>query len=190
MAVGHANNDEGLSKTFTSHRPVEGMLPCNLPLYSRLIVRWIPAAKVSQRWRSQLRKAEHLSNAFLLALGKRRQKAAEWNRTLPSRRPKLWQRLSWTLLALRHTSLTKDLRQFGSDQSLQDRVRTFEEEWRQRSGRRHCSIPWSLNDVMSGFWAGGLFKVAGDAAQMMSPLLVKSLIQFSQRGKSIGREYR
>jgi len=28
----------------------------------------------------------------------------------------------------------------------------------------------------------GLFKVAGDAAQMMSPLLVKALIRFSQEG--------
>jgi hypothetical protein len=28
----------------------------------------------------------------------------------------------------------------------------------------------------------GLFKVAGDAAQMMSPLLIKALIRFSQEG--------
>lgn len=44
-------------------------------------------------------------------------------------------------------------------------------------------MPWALNDIMSGFWTGGLFKVAGDAAQMMSPLLVKALIQFSQEGE-------
>jgi hypothetical protein len=32
---------------------------------------------------------------------------------------------------------------------------TLEKEWRIRSGKRTASIPWALNDVVTGFWAGG-----------------------------------
>jgi ATP-binding cassette subfamily C (CFTR/MRP) protein 1 len=140
--------------------------------------------------------AEYLSEAFLSSLQRRREQADSWNRNLRNVSPTRLQRMRWTLRALRHHRLSEDLLTYGKDKTVQDRVSTFEEEWRSRSGRRSASIPWALNDVVSGFWAGGeclstflsdksgLFKVAGDAAQMMSPLLVKALIRFSQEGES------
>lgn len=93
-----------------------------------------------------------------------------------------YRRIRFVLTACRHTTFPNDLLQYGTDKTFEDRYRTLEMEWRSRSGRRSPSLAWALNDIASGFWAGGLFKVAGDAAQMMSPLLVKALIRFSQEG--------
>lgn len=141
-----------------------------------------------------LTKAEHLSEAFLSSLQRRREQADSWNRNLRNVQPGRVQRIRWTLKAIWQRRFSEDMLKYGKDQFVTDRVSTFEEEWRARSGRRSPSIPWALNDVVSGFWAGGrslypysadrlgLFKVAGDAAQMMSPLLVKALIRFSQEG--------
>lgn len=129
------------------------------------------------------REAEYLSTAFLAALLKRETAASEWNQGLAKAIPSRRKRIAWLWTALRHTALPPTVSTYGSDKTLRDRIETLEHEWRAKSGRRRASIPWALNDTMSGFWAGGLFKVAGDAAQMMSPLLVKALIQFSQEGE-------
>lgn len=45
----------------------------------------------------------------------------------------------------------------------------------------------ALNEVFGWtFWSGGVFKVVGDTSQLMSPLLVRALIQFAQeRGAAI-----
>jgi hypothetical protein len=99
--------------------------------------------------------AEYLSEAFLSSLQRRREQADGWNRNLRNVSPTRLQRMRWTLRALRLHRLSDDLLSYGKDKTVQDRVSTFEEEWRSRSGRRSASIPWALNDVVSGFWAGG-----------------------------------
>jgi hypothetical protein len=48
--------------------------------------------------------------------------------------------------------------------------------------KRHGSVAWALNDTLTGFWSGGLFKVVGDTAQLMAPLIIKQIIRFSQEG--------
>lgn len=61
------------------------------------------------------------------------------------------------MYALRHPRLSDDLLVFGNDKTFRERVSTLENEWRSRSGRRIASIPWALNDIVSGFWAGGMY---------------------------------
>ncbi|KAJ7771298.1 ABC protein [Mycena maculata] len=59
--------------------------------------------------------------------------------------------------------------------------KALEKAWREKDGRREASLAWALNDVLgSMFWRGGLFKVVSDTSQLMSPLLVKALINFAQ----------
>lgn len=139
--------------------------------------------------------AHYLSTLFVEKLGDRQRRATEWNKGLKSRRPTFKQRISWNIRAVLRRSLPKDFDKFGGRGSVKDRRQTYEEEWRRRSGMRRGSVVWALNDVMTGFWAGGkpnqrsrsdrqtgLFKVFGDTAQLMSPLLIKALINFSKEG--------
>ncbi|ORY27673.1 P-loop containing nucleoside triphosphate hydrolase protein [Naematelia encephala] len=127
------------------------------------------------------RESGNLSARFLERLAHRQQQAEAWNASLKSRRAPRISRVTWAYQALLKRSLPEDLSAFGSTGSFTERQASLENEWRQRSGRRAASITWALNDVMTGFWAGGFFKVAGDTAQLMSPLVVKSLIRFSQK---------
>ena len=49
-----------------------------------------------------------------------------------------------------------------------------EKRWRELGGRKNASLAWALNDSIKWwFWSGGVLKVVGDTAQVMSPLLVK-----------------
>ncbi|WWC87583.1 uncharacterized protein L201_002473 [Kwoniella dendrophila CBS 6074] len=89
-------------------------------------------------------------------------------------------RLSWFLQAVSHLSLPRDLATFGKVESTKLRYKALQAEWRQRSGKKRGSVTWALNDVMTGFWIGGIFKVASDVSQLMIPLLVKALINFSK----------
>ncbi|WVQ94366.1 hypothetical protein IAU59_001445 [Kwoniella sp. CBS 9459] len=127
-----------------------------------------------------LRSAEHLSERFLESLEARQKAAEEWNRQLPSRSPGAVQRLKWSAKAMTRRKLPGSYSAYGKDGSYVERRKTLEQEWRRRSGRKRGSVAWALNDVMTGFWAGGLYKVAGDTAQLMTPLLLKALINFSK----------
>ncbi|KAK4689734.1 hypothetical protein P7C73_g391, partial [Tremellales sp. Uapishka_1] len=126
------------------------------------------------------RESKLLSNKFIEALKKRQDAAATWNSNLASLSPPMRLRVFWTLYACFRWKLSSDYDAFGTSDTVQQRRATFEQEWRKRSGRKKGSVTWALNDVMTGFWAGGLFKVAGDTSQLMSPLLVKALINFSK----------
>lgn len=99
--------------------------------------------------------AEHLSKSFLEKLTERQAKAAEWNANLKSVNPGTRLRFSWWRKALLHRHLGDDMQRFGSDKTFQDRRNTLEAEWRRRSGKKRASVAWALNDVLTGFWAGG-----------------------------------
>lgn len=134
------------------------------------------------------REAEPLADAFLAAYRRRKIRAEVYNAQLLSEiRPSLRQRFGWHLrAALGHAAATNDPASgsssgLRSDRSL--RYQTYENEWRQKSGQRHASIIWALNDVLTGFWAAGLFKIFGDMCQLMVPLVTKQLILYAQRGE-------
>nr|XP_019004389.1 uncharacterized protein I203_02506 [Kwoniella mangroviensis CBS 8507]OCF67850.1 hypothetical protein I203_02506 [Kwoniella mangroviensis CBS 8507] len=111
-------------------------------------------------WKVTDHTALPLSARFLEALELRQTAAQEWNERLSTMNPSMYLKAIWFLKALRRAAI--------------------EYEWRCRSGRKHGSVAWALNDVMTGFWIGGIFKVASDVSQLMIPLLVKALINFSK----------
>ncbi|KAI6039827.1 ABC protein [Pisolithus marmoratus] len=58
----------------------------------------------------------------------------------------------------------------------------LEQHWREAGGRKHASLAWALNDVFGrSFWSGGVFKVVGDATQLMGPLVLKAIITFAEQ---------
>ncbi len=134
------------------------------------------------------REAEYLSNKFSAAFEKRRLAAAEYNARLDSPtkplQPNRRKRLAWKFRAMR-SSLPAGVSDYAPSGRLtrRQRITAMEAEWRAVSGRKKASVIWALNDVMEGFWAGGLFKVVGDTCTLMSPLVTKQLIKFSQEGE-------
>jgi hypothetical protein len=140
-----------------------------------------------------LHPAEFLSNKFIEAFERRQRKAAEYNASLDDAtnpvRPPRRKRIAWTIRSLRTNSLPAHVADFvpaentGSTLTRKQRVQAMEREWRARSGRRKASVAWTLNEIMEGFWIGGLFKVVGDTSTLMAPLLTKELIKFSQAGE-------
>ncbi|WVQ72250.1 hypothetical protein IAR50_001799 [Cryptococcus sp. DSM 104548] len=159
-------------------------------IISKLTFQWVTPIMVKgyQRplqatdlWKlDESREAQPLSTRFMEHLENRQNKAREWNQTLPTARPSKKRQLAWTFTAATRRSLGSQYTRHGSDKTFKERRATLEKEWRECSGRRHGSVTWALNDTLSGFWSGGLFKVFADTSQIMIPLLVKSLINFSK----------
>lgn len=190
-----ANYGLGLSTAASSDGFVEGELAS---LLCDTFAKSDPAARVSQMDPS--REAGHLSAKFIAAYAKREVEAAEHNARLddPTNplRPSKRLRVMWTAKALIGRSgktqasngdLSSNERSQGRSSTFGTRRASFENEWRHRSGRKSASIVWSLNDTMTGFWAGGLFKVLGDTATLMSPLLSKALIKYADSGESASK---
>ncbi|KAI0649348.1 ABC protein [Trametes meyenii] len=103
--------------------------------------------------------------------------ASEWNAQLANGeiQPSALKRAKWSLQALRGKG------------SYSERRAALEAQWREVDGRKEASLAWALNDVLGrDFWFGGLFKVVGDTAALMGPLLVKAIINF---GKSHAADY-
>lgn len=49
-----------------------------------------------------------------------------------------------------------------------------ERQWREQDGRRKASLTLAINDsVKYWFWSGGILKVSGDTATILTPLVVK-----------------
>ncbi|KAG8995314.1 hypothetical protein FRB94_009286 [Tulasnella sp. JGI-2019a] len=99
---------------------------------------------------------------------RRCERAKDWNAKLDSgeMRAPVMKRMKWTLRSL----------------GRQDRYEVYERRWREVDGRREPSLVWALNEVLGrSFWAGGFFKVIGDTAQLMGPLLSKEIITFAQK---------
>lgn len=109
---------------------------------------------VLRAW-DELISAERLSVDFLASLQRRRSQAEDWNLGLDKVEPGRRRRVRWLWIACRNRKLPRDLLSYGRDTTIRERRLTLEAEWRSRSGRRSASIPWALNDIVSGFWAGG-----------------------------------
>lgn len=140
------------------------------------------------------REASLLGNKFAEAYRKREASAKEYNARLidPMKplRPSRYRKFKWRLELATHprrrktTDLPTVKASVGSIATASGRnLQALEEEWQNGSGKRKASITMTLNDTMSGFWAGGLYKVLGDTAQLMAPLLTKALINFSKEGE-------
>ncbi|KAI4517938.1 P-loop containing nucleoside triphosphate hydrolase protein [Schizophyllum commune Loenen D] len=148
---------------------------------SQLTYQWITPLMVlgyqrtlqaSDLWKvDPSRESGHLSAVFDASWDRRILDAADYNKRLSAGEisPTLRQRLTWTLRALTTPS------HFAS------RRAAFEDEWRTNSGKKEASLAWALNDALGReFWMGGIFKVVGDTAQLMIPLIVKAIINFSR----------
>lgn len=173
-------------------------------LFSQLTYAWVTPLMVlgyqrplvaTDLWKmDESREAGLLGNKFAAAYRKREVSAKEYNARLidPVRplRPSRYRKLKWRFGLVIHprrhnsTDLPTAKPSVGLATSTRGRdLQALEEEWRNGSGKRKASITMALNDTMSGFWAGGLYKVLGDTAQLMAPLLTKALINFSKEGE-------
>ncbi|KAH9063931.1 ABC transporter [Lactarius vividus] len=116
------------------------------------------------------RSSEVIANAILDSFEARRKKADEYNTRLSNGeiKPPLKLRL---MSALRGDS--------------EERLR----QWMETDGRKQPSLTLAINDsVKWWFWSGGILKVAGDTAQVTSPLILKSLIKFATESYVARRE--
>ncbi|TCD60600.1 hypothetical protein EIP91_009818 [Steccherinum ochraceum] len=117
------------------------------------------------------REAGKLGQKLDEAWARRVKVAEEWNDKLDKGEvyPTLYTRVKWNVQSLRHPGTYAEHRS------------ALEKHWREVDGRREASLVWALNDVFGiSFWLGGLFKVFGDTAQLMGPILVKSIINFGK----------
>ncbi|KAH9030727.1 ABC transporter [Lactarius hengduanensis] len=116
------------------------------------------------------RSSEVIANAILDSFEARRKKADEYNTRLSNGeiKPPLKLRL---MSALRGDS--------------EERLR----QWMEKDGRKQPSLTLAINDsVKWWFWSSGILKVAGDTAQVTSPLILKSLIKFATESYDAHRE--
>ncbi|KAL5504423.1 hypothetical protein ACEPAH_8498 [Sanghuangporus vaninii] len=141
--------------------------------------------QVPDLWKMDPSRESGLLSAKLDEAWSRRVHAAEeWNRRLSNGevRASIFKRASWNIRALLPSSKAKG-------KSYSERRAAFEERWRESSGVAEASIAWAMNDVFGlHFWLGGLFKVVGDTSQLMTPLLVKAIINFSKEGSHSGAQ--
>ena len=100
------------------------------------------------------RGAAHIADKITKSFSRRMKIANEYNEKLANGEIKpglkaLW----WTILGNREAK---------------------EKKWRDETGRKRPSIVLAMNDSIKWwFWSAGLFKIAGDTAQVTSPLVVK-----------------
>ncbi|KAL4062863.1 ABC protein [Scleroderma citrinum] len=126
------------------------------------------------------REINALSEKLESSWGKRVAAAAEWNAKLDRGdiNPSVLKRLIW---AMRAIPSEKDHRPDSKERNYSERRMALEQRWREVEGRKEASLAWALNDVVGwSFWLGGVFKVFGDTAQLMQPLVLKAIITFSE----------
>jgi len=112
--------------------------------------------EASDLWKLQEhRSSEVIANAILDSFEARRRKADEFNARLASGEIKPPLRLR----------LMSALRGDG-----EERLR----QWVEKDGKKRPSLTLAINDSIKWwFWSGGILKVAGDTAQVTSPLILK-----------------
>ncbi|KAH9068488.1 ABC transporter [Lactarius deliciosus] len=118
--------------------------------------------EASDLWKLQEhRSSEVIANLILNSFEARRREADEYNTRLSNGeiKPPLKLRLMSALLG-----------------DGEERLR----QWVEKDGRKQPSLTLAINDsVKWWFWSGGILMVAGDTAQVTSPLILKSLIEFA-----------
>ncbi|KAJ3741472.1 ABC protein [Lentinula detonsa] len=149
-------------------------------LFSKLTYSWVTPLMVlgyqrtlqaSDLWKmDETMAAARLSEQLDKAWARRIEEANDWNMKLELGEidPGVIKRIFWFVQAL-------------ASKNPRSRRRSLEKYWREIAGRREASLAWSLNEVFGHlFWIGGAFKVFGDTCQMMGPLVVKAIINFSK----------
>ncbi|PBL03741.1 ABC protein [Armillaria gallica] len=167
------------ARTSLSDAPVIPLVDASL--LSKLTYSWItPMMVLGYRrtlqapdlWKlHSSQESRFLSERLDAAWERRVGRAQEWNAMLDSgkMKPSIILRAFWTVRALRYPS------------NYWERILLLENRWRTVTARQNPSLAWALNDVFgSMFWIGGAFKVFGDTAQLMGPLLVKAIINFAK----------
>ncbi|KAJ7650716.1 ABC protein [Roridomyces roridus] len=142
-----------------------------------MILGYQRALQATDLWKvAPQQEAGYISDKFEAAWLQRCTAANEWNTGLDEGtiNPGLFTRISWSIRGGR------------------TRRAALEKQWRQVGARRQASLAWALNDVLSSFfWLGGVSKVLGDTSQLMGPILVKAIINFTKTraaDKAAGRE--
>ncbi|GJE88588.1 ABC transporter C family protein [Phanerochaete sordida] len=110
---------------------------------------------------------------------RRVKEADEWNRRLDAGEihPAWYLRIQWFFIAL----LFWRPGPWKAGAGFGERRTALRQHWLTVSGRKEPSLVWALNDTLGfSFWIGGCFKVFGDTSQLMGPLLVKAIINFSK----------
>ncbi|KAI6165738.1 ABC protein [Pisolithus thermaeus] len=159
----------------------------NASIYSQLTYSWMSKLMVlgyqrtlqaSDLYKLDLsRQAGPLAEKLEAAWKKRVEAAADWNNRLDRGEihPSIVKRLIWAIRAI-----TPE-RGFAKRTYSERRAR-LEQHWRDVGGKKHASLTWALNDVLAwSFWPGGVFKVIGDVAQLMGPLVLKALLTFAEQ---------
>ncbi|RDB26210.1 Multidrug resistance-associated protein 1 [Hypsizygus marmoreus] len=153
----------------------------NASLFSQLTYAWITpmmtlgyqrTLQATDLWKmDETREAGRLSLILDQAWDRRKREAITWNLRLLSGeiKPGIIKRFRWTLQAL-----------LGG-RNYSKRLASHEARWREIDGQKTPSLAWALNDTFGYFfWSAGAFKVFGDTAQLMGPLVVKSIINFAK----------
>ncbi|KAJ7352413.1 ABC protein [Mycena albidolilacea] len=150
-------------------------------LFSRLTYTWITPIMVlgyqrtlqaTDLWKvAPDQEAGYLSDKLEAAWAQRVLVAEEWNAGLDDGRitAPVFTRFIWTIKAL------------AGGLEYRGRRTLLEKRWREVDGRKEASLAWALNDVFGHlFWIGGAYKVLGDTAQLMGPILVRAIINFAK----------
>ncbi|KAH9013509.1 ABC transporter [Lactarius pseudohatsudake] len=118
--------------------------------------------EASDLWKLQEhRSSEVIANAILDSFGARCRTVEEYNTRLANGKIKPPLRLRLLSALWGHG---------------EERLR----QWAEKDGRKQPSLTLAINDSIKWwFWSGGILKVAGDTAQVTSPLVLKSLIKFA-----------
>ncbi|EIN03766.1 ABC protein [Punctularia strigosozonata HHB-11173 SS5] len=154
----------------------------NASFLSKITYAWISPMMVlgyqrtlqaTDLWRiDDERSAEVLSRKLDQSWARRKKVAAEYNSKLAAGeiKPSAWKRVTWSVKALK-----------GGKGSYGDRRKALEIKWQEVDGRKDPSLAYALNDVFGlSFWLAGVFKVFGDTSQLMSPLLIRAIINFGK----------
>ncbi|KAG0699189.1 ABC protein [Suillus ampliporus] len=158
----------------------------NASIFSLLTFTWITGIMVlgyqrtlqaSDLYKMDASRESVVLAAKLEAAWQRRVKAAaDWNARLESGElnPSLFRRTGWAIRAIPSKGQKQDA-------TWSERRAAFQKHWRESEGRKEASLTWALNDVFRNmFWIAGVFKVTGDTALLMCPIILRQIIVFAE----------
>ncbi|KIO14761.1 hypothetical protein M404DRAFT_118392 [Pisolithus tinctorius Marx 270] len=159
----------------------------NASIYSQLTYSWMTnvitlgyqrTLQASDLYKLDLsRQVGPLAEKLEAAWRRRVKAAADWNTKLDrgEMHPSIVKRLKWAIRAIPSERGPRK-------RTYSERRAELEQHWREVGGKKHASLAWALNDVFGwSFWPGGVFKVVGDVAQLMGPLVLKAIISFAEQ---------